>query len=86
VTGASAIGNTNAGVRISSGAHDNTIGGDSTAGEGNVISANGSDGVFLVNATTWPGTNTAMFVTGVFWEYWPDRNVERDGEQTGVAA
>ena len=56
VTGTVAMGNTSGGVRISAGAHDNTIGGDSTAGEGNVISGNGFDGVLLVNVGTRDNT------------------------------
>ena len=62
--GASSLGNTSDGLYISGGASDNTIGG-TTAGSGNVISANGGDGVndFQANdnviAGNWIGTNAS---------------------------
>ncbi len=52
VTGTAALGNTNIGVRVGGGARDNTIGGDATAGEGNVISGNGGDGVVVTDSNT----------------------------------
>ena len=51
-TGTSAIGNTNDGIDIRGGANTNTIGGDRTAGEGNVISGNLNDGVSISSAGT----------------------------------
>ncbi len=48
--GTGAIGNTDDGVRIGGGAHTNTIGGDRTAGQGNVISGNLDDGIEILNA------------------------------------
>lgn len=52
--GESAIGNSGAGVRITEG-EGSTVGG-MTAGEGNVISGNGADGVVLIN----PAENSAV--------------------------
>ena len=51
VTGTVGLGNTNVGVRIGGAAHDNSIGGPGIS-DGNVISANGSDGVLLIDAGT----------------------------------
>ncbi len=48
-TGTVALGN-NFGVVIRNNSQGNTIGGDSTAGEGNVISGNNFDGVYINNA------------------------------------
>ncbi|MCA9215240.1 MAG: DUF4347 domain-containing protein, partial [Planctomycetales bacterium] len=55
VTGNTALGNSNDGIRISGGASNNTIGGDRTAGEGNVISGNigaQSDGIEILDSGT----------------------------------
>ncbi|HEU4620753.1 MAG TPA: hypothetical protein VFS42_00885 [Burkholderiaceae bacterium] len=49
--GNGALGNASAGVDIRGGASNNTIGG-TTAGARNIISANGSDGIYITNATT----------------------------------
>ena len=63
-TGTKAMGNGEAGVAIIGGATDNTIGG-TTAGSGNVISANAGDGVDDIDANSnviagnWIGTNAA---------------------------
>ena len=48
--GTNAIGNTDDGIRILGGANNNTIGGDRTGGEGNVISGNLDDGIEILNA------------------------------------
>ncbi|MCP4387659.1 MAG: DUF4347 domain-containing protein, partial [Gammaproteobacteria bacterium] len=50
--GTTALGNTLDGVRISYGASANTIGGDQTAGEGNVISGNLDDGIAVSRSGT----------------------------------
>lgn len=50
-TGASALGNAQSGVSIQGGSASNMVGGTSP-GEGNVISGNSSQGVYLVNAGT----------------------------------
>ena len=63
-TGTKAMGNGEAGVAIIGGATGNTIGG-TTAGSGNVISANAGDGVDDIDANSnvivgnWIGTNAA---------------------------
>ena len=52
-TGNAALGNSGDGIAIAGGANDNTIGGDRTAGEGNVLSGNSgaiSDGIEIDNA------------------------------------
>ena len=51
ISGAAALGNSAAGVKIDDGASNNTVGG-TTAGARNVISANGSYGVFIVGPAT----------------------------------
>ncbi len=55
LTGTVALGNANVGVRIAAAAHDNTVGGV-PIGSGNLISANGADGVLLVGANTKQNT------------------------------
>jgi trimeric autotransporter adhesin len=49
--GSAALGNGGAGITLSTGAHDNTVGG-AGSGQGNVISANGTDGIALADNTT----------------------------------
>ena len=51
VTGTKPLGNTDDGVEIDGGAANTTIGG-TTAGAGNVISANGDDGIWITDAGT----------------------------------
>src|SRR5208337_2678826 len=51
VTGTKALGNAYRGVEINGGATNNTIGG-TTAGAGNVISANGDGGILITGAGT----------------------------------
>ena len=51
VTGTKALGNADPGVGIAGGATNTTIGG-TTAGAGNVISANGDDGIWITGAGT----------------------------------
>ncbi len=51
VTGTMPLGNTDDGVQIDGGAANNTIGG-TTAGAGNVISANGNSGIWITGAGT----------------------------------
>src|SRR5262249_7160502 len=51
VTGTLALANSGPGIEISTGAHDNTIGG-MAAGAGNVISGNSGDGVKITDVTT----------------------------------
>ncbi len=51
VSGTVGLGNSRVGVRLGAGARNNTIGGG-LAGAGNVISANGTDGVVLADAGT----------------------------------
>src|SRR4051812_12350442 len=48
---AAPTGNSGAGVRIESGAHDNTIGG-SAVGAGNVISGNSGNGILIAGTGT----------------------------------
>ncbi len=53
-TGAEALGNVDDGVRITSGAHHNTIGGDRTAGQGNTISGSTgtlADGIEVISGS-----------------------------------
>ncbi|MCP4388217.1 MAG: DUF4347 domain-containing protein, partial [Gammaproteobacteria bacterium] len=50
--GTTALGNTLDGIRLSYGAYANTIGGDQTAGEGNVISGNLDDGIAVSRSGT----------------------------------
>jgi len=53
-TGNVALPNVSHGVYIHSGSNTNTVGGDSTIGEGNLISGNGGDGVrFWFSSTNW---------------------------------
>ncbi len=58
----SALGNGQNGVIISDGAYDNTVGG-TAAGDGNVITGNGADGVYVnydVGALYYPVNNTIV--------------------------
>jgi parallel beta-helix repeat protein len=50
--GSGGLGNSGGGVNICCSARGNTIGGSTTAGEGNVISANHAEGVWIGNAGT----------------------------------
>ncbi len=51
VAGTGCVPNAENGVMIDSGADGNTVGGDGTAGQGNVISGNGANGVCIDGAT-----------------------------------
>jgi hypothetical protein len=61
-TGSAALGNTNDGILIEAGASFNTVGG-TTAGQGNVISGNGANGVAIQGATA---NTTGNVVKGNF--------------------
>ncbi len=66
LTGAKALGNTDAGVYLSAGASSNTVGG-TTAGACDVISANGQNGVTIGNGcyiNTVAGDNIGTDATG----------------------
>jgi parallel beta-helix repeat protein len=51
-TGDGSLGNGWRGIHITGGAYSNTIGGDSTAGEGNLISGNTWDGILIAGSGT----------------------------------
>ena len=61
VLGTGALGNGSSGVCLEFGAHTNLIGGDSP-GEGNVISANNGNGVYLVSSGTDNNTISGNFI------------------------
>ncbi len=65
ITGTVALGNLGAGVRLESNATNNTIGG-ATAGMGNLISGNGTDGIFLLfnGGTTIQGNEIGSTFNG----------------------
>ena len=60
-TGMAAIGNTGHGIAIGDGARNNVIGGP-TAGECNVISGNGEDGVFIHDSGTMYNTVSGNYI------------------------
>ncbi len=61
VTGHAPLGNANAGIRVAGGAHHNLIG-DSAAGAGNVISANGADGIVVADSPTTGNVIAGNFI------------------------
>ena len=63
VTGANALGNTGNGVVVRLGANNTSIGG-TTAGAGNVISGNGSDGVSVESVTSSAFLSNSIFSNG----------------------
>jgi parallel beta-helix repeat protein len=64
-TGAPALGNSDDGVRIDSGASGNTIGG-TAAGAGNVIAYNGGNGVLIGASTTDTTTGNSVLQNAIF--------------------
>ncbi len=62
------LGNGGDGMSISGSCSGNTIGGDSTAGEGNVISGNGGSGIYVASIAS--GTNQ---IYGNLYRHRPDR-------------
>ena len=61
VDGATAIANAGGGMSIYSGASDNTVGG-STAGERNLISGNGQDGIWIGGTNTMSNTVSGNYI------------------------
>ncbi len=84
MNGSHPLGNAGSGVRIGAGARENTIGGQSRTA-GNVISANGADGVLLVGANTTANTVQGNLIGTDDQGTRPKDNEDLGNAKSGVA-
>ena len=76
LTGIEALGNSDAGIYLDSGSPNNTVGG-TEAGAGNVVAANGSDGIYIDDSgNTVQGNLIGVDVTGT-------QTTDSDGDALG---